>query len=60
LWGDNSYNDCAGMAKSSTLAAFLKSNMPYTSGGLLTDHEAWDLAAFVDSRSRPVVSPYPQ
>lgn len=60
LWGANSYNDCAGMATSSTLAAFLKGNMPYTSGGLLTDQEAWDLAAFIDGKPRPTVSPCPQ
>jgi len=60
LWGANSYNDCAGMATDSTLAAFLSGNMPYTSGGLLTAQEAWDLAAFINVQPRPAAKPCPQ
>lgn len=56
LWG-NSYNASAGMGPyqgtSSTLAAFLHGNMPYTSGGLLTIKESVDLAAFINSQCRP-------
>jgi cytochrome c len=53
LWGDDSYNASAGMAKPDTLAAFLKSNMPYGSGGLLTDQEAMDIACYIDGQLRP-------
>lgn len=57
LWGANSYNASAGMGPyqgtSSTLAAFLHGNMPYTSGGLLTIDESVDLAAFINSQCRP-------
>lgn len=53
LWGAASYNAQAGMARNATLAAFLHSNMPYTSGGLLTVQEAVDLAAFINAQPRP-------
>lgn len=57
LWGANSYNASAGMGPyqgtSSTLAAFLHGNMPYTSGGLLTITESVDLAAFINGQCRP-------
>ena len=53
LWGPHSYNFSAGMGTNATLAAFLRSNMPYTSGGLLTIKEAVDLAAFINSQCRP-------
>lgn len=53
LWGPASYNAQAGMARNATLAAFLHSNMPYTSGGLLTVPEAVDLAAYINAQPRP-------
>jgi cytochrome c len=53
LWGRHSFNASAGMATPATLAAFAKSNMPFGSGGLLTDQEAWDLVAFIDGQKRP-------
>lgn len=53
LWGGGSYNANAGMGNNSTLAAYLRSNMPFTSGGLLTIQEAVDLAAFINSQCRP-------
>jgi cytochrome c len=53
LWGDDSYNASAGMSTPSTFAAFIKSNMPYGSGGLLTDQEAMDIGCFVDAQLRP-------
>ncbi|MCP5142190.1 MAG: hypothetical protein H6926_06745 [Chromatiales bacterium] len=43
----------AGMSKVSYAAPFLRWNMPYTSGGLLTDKEALDLACFIDAQPRP-------
>lgn len=53
LWGPESFNACASMASAAKLAPFLRWNMPYTSGGLLTDREANDLAAFVAGQCRP-------
>jgi cytochrome c len=53
LWGSQSYNASAGMFKtaSSDPPAFIKANMPFGSGGELTDQEAWDLAAFINDTS---------
>lgn len=49
LWGPHSYNQQAGLFKTPTmLPSFLKGNMPFGSGGVLTDQEAWDLAAFIN------------
>lgn len=53
LWGADSFNACAGLAGADLLASFARWNMPYTSGGLLTDREANDLAAFVGAQCRP-------
>lgn len=56
LWGDHSFNDGAGLNRISRMAGFLKTNMPlgatYTNP-LLTDTEAWDIAAFLISKPRP-------
>jgi thiosulfate dehydrogenase len=41
------------MVNVSNAAAFIKSNMPFSLGGTLTDQEAWDVAQFVDSHERP-------
>lgn len=55
LWGPDSYNTSAGMCSiSNLLPAFLYSNMPYTSGGMLTVDESRDLAAYINSQPRPV------
>ncbi len=57
LWGENSYNDGAGLFRLSNFAGFVKNNMPqgisYHSPQL-TDEEAWDVAAFVNSQPRPL------
>ncbi|HWB25497.1 MAG TPA: c-type cytochrome [Chitinophagaceae bacterium] len=56
LWGSDSYNDGAGLYRLSSFAGYVKNNMPfgtnYTSPKL-TDEEAWDVAAFVNSQPRP-------
>lgn len=56
LWGANSYNIGAGLYRISNFAGFVKYNMPlgvkYDSPQL-TDEEAWDVAAFVNSMPRP-------
>jgi thiosulfate dehydrogenase len=56
LWGINSYNNGAGLVRMSRFAGFIKYNMPQGATftkPLLTDEEAWDLAAYVNSQSRP-------
>ena len=57
LWGNNSYNIGAGIFRLSRLAGFVKNNMPYLeatySKPILTDEEAWDVAAFINSQPRP-------
>ena len=56
LYGENSYNIGAGMYRLSTFAKFIKSNMPYGityQNTFLTDEEAWDVAAYVNSMQRP-------
>lgn len=59
LWGPQSFNAAAGMAKPQMFAEFVRANMPHLSGGLLTDQEARDVAAFVDSQPRPGSYPTP-
>jgi thiosulfate dehydrogenase len=57
LWGPSSYNTAAGMYRLSRLAGFIKGNMPYGTSYLqpvLTDEEAWDIAAYINSMERPV------
>ncbi|MER2999151.1 c-type cytochrome [Pontibacter populi] len=56
LWGKKSYNDGAGLYRISTFAKYVKANMPLGAthdNPLLTDEEAWDVAAFVNSQPRP-------
>ncbi len=53
LWGKDSYNAGAGMHRVPTAAAFIKANMPLGAEGSLTDQQAWDLAAYMNSRPRP-------
>lgn len=56
LWGDDSFNDGAGMARLITLANFLHSNMPHGADyrdPMMTIEDAWDVAAFVESQERP-------
>lgn len=57
LWGDHSYNVSAGLYRLSSLASFIKYNMPFdltVKGPQLSDDEAWDVAAFISSQPRPV------
>ncbi len=56
LWGDNSYNAVATLYRLSKFAGFIQNNMPYPinyNSPVLTDEQAWDVAAFVNSRQRP-------
>ena len=52
LWGPLSYNWAAGMTHVEVAAAFIKANMPFGIAGSLSDQEAWDVAAFINSRPR--------
>ncbi len=56
MWGANSYNSGAGLYRLSNFAKYVKYNMPQGvehAEPVLTDEEAWDLAAFVNSQPRP-------
>ena len=56
LWGDNSFNAAAGMAMIETAAAFIHANMPLGADSrepLLTEQQAWDVAAFITAQPRP-------
>jgi thiosulfate dehydrogenase len=53
LWGPESFNIGAGMARLDTAAAFVKLKMPLGQGGSLTDQEAYDVAAFFTTQERP-------
>ncbi|MDA9878687.1 c-type cytochrome [Flavobacteriaceae bacterium] len=57
LWGEDSYNDGAGMHRVITAAAFIKNNMPYLQASWddpkLSDLEAFHVAGYINSFSRP-------
>ena len=56
LWGADSFNDGAGMARLITIANFVHFNMPHGTDYLdprLTTEDAWDVAAYVTSQPRP-------
>ncbi len=56
LWGEHSFTAAAGLYRLSRMAGFVKANMPF---GVtwkmpgITDEEAWDLAAYINSKPRP-------
>jgi thiosulfate dehydrogenase len=54
LWGPDSWNDGAGAARVYTLAGIIRYSMPYLDPGSLTDEEAQQIAAFINSKPRPV------
>ena len=54
VWGMESFNDGAGMARTWTAAAFIKYNMPLGQGGTLTEQQSLDLAEFMTNQPRPV------
>lgn len=53
LWGPASWNDGAGAARVYTLAGIIRYAMPYLDPGSLTDEEAQEVAAFINSKPRP-------
>ena len=54
LWGKDSFNDGAGMARTYVAAAFVKRNMPLGQGNTLTDQEAVDVSEFFTHQPRPI------
>jgi len=53
VWGPQSYNIAAGMARVTVAAAFIKSNMPRSWGWSLSDDDAYDVAAYINAQPRP-------
>ena len=53
VWGPQSYNIGAGMARVKIAAAFIKSNMPRGWGWSLSDDDAYDVAAYINAQPRP-------
>ncbi|MDX1902776.1 MAG: c-type cytochrome [Thermonemataceae bacterium] len=56
LWGEHSYNSGAGLYRMSRFAGYIKYNMPLGvtyPDSQLTDEEAWDIAAYVNTMNRP-------
>lgn len=59
LWGADSYNWGAGMHSVKTAAGFIKLNMPFgladpvRKKALLSNQEAWDVAAYMNAQERP-------
>ena len=56
LWGDHSFNVSAGLFRLSSLAGFIKNNMPLGASREkpeLNEEQAWDVAAYIASQPRP-------
>jgi thiosulfate dehydrogenase len=57
LWGEHSYNVGAGLYRLSRLAGYVRSNMPLGTSydqPALSEEDAWDVAAYINSQPRPV------
>jgi thiosulfate dehydrogenase len=53
LWGAASWNDGAGAARIYTLAGIIRYAMPYLDPGSLSDEDAQNVAAYINSKPRP-------
>ncbi|CAN5323248.1 hypothetical protein BH09GEM1_BH09GEM1_33390 [soil metagenome] len=53
VWGPRSYSIGASMARVGRAAAFIRRNMPFDRAGTLTDQQAYDVATYINSHSRP-------
>jgi thiosulfate dehydrogenase len=56
LWGPESYNDGAGMARNITAADFIRANMPFGMDfehPVIAQQDAFDVAAFINRQPRP-------
>jgi len=59
LWGNDSFNNGAGMNRVITAANFIIGNMPFGTtydSPVLTDEEAYDVAGFINQQNRPIKS----
>jgi thiosulfate dehydrogenase len=55
LWGQDSFNDGAGMHRVLTAARFIKARMPNGKADL-SDDQAFDVAAFINTQPRPAMT----
>ena len=56
LWGQDSFNDGAGMHRLIASASFIRANMPLGARHdtpILSVEDAWDVAAYINTRRRP-------
>ena len=56
LWGQDSFNDGAGMHRLIASASFIRANMPLGTRHdtpILSVEDAWDVAAYINTRPRP-------
>ena len=56
MWGESSFNTGAGLFRISNLARYLRTNMPNGATHekpILTEEQAWDVAAYVVNMPRP-------
>ena len=53
LWGPHSFTIGAGMARANMMASFVKHNMPLDQPGTLSEQDAADVTAFVQTHPRP-------
>jgi thiosulfate dehydrogenase len=58
VWGNHSFNDGAGLAGVRKMASWLKVAMPLDDADL-SDQDAFDIAAYVNSHTRPTFRPRP-
>ncbi|MBP3224687.1 MAG: c-type cytochrome [Campylobacter sp.] len=54
LWGDDSYNTGAGMYRLLKAASYIKSSMPQNEANL-SDEEAFDVSAYINTQKRPIL-----
>ena len=63
LWGEGSFNGGAGMGRIAYAASFIRANMPIGTdykAPALTVQEAWDVAAYMNSKPHPIAPPEPE
>ncbi|GAC1655499.1 MAG: hypothetical protein NVS4B3_20280 [Gemmatimonadaceae bacterium] len=53
LWGPKSFSIGASMAREERAATFIRHFMPQNNPGSLTDQQAYDVAAYINSHTRP-------
>lgn len=53
LWGENSFNDGAGMSRNTMATGFIQHAMPKDDPGSLSEHDAAAIAKFINSHDRP-------